>query len=60
MSSRELPLLLGTTWDSQRFPLEVGKEKGSAGLVFQLSIDTSLLCGLGLLSNQVESPTPGV
>lgn len=42
------------------FSLGVAEKKGSTGLVFQLCIDTSLLSGLGLFSNQVESPSPGV
>lgn len=42
------------------FSPEVGKEEGSTRLEFQLSIDRSMLPRLGLLSNQVESPSLGV
>lgn len=42
------------------FALGIGKENESTGLVFQLSIDTSLLAALGLFRNQVEPPSPGV
>lgn len=42
------------------FALGIGKEKESTGLVFQLSIDTSLLAALGLFRNQVEPPSAGV
>lgn len=42
------------------FALGIGKENENAGLVFQLSIDTSLLAALGLFRNQVEPPSPGV
>lgn len=55
MSSREPTLLLGTTWDFCRG----GKGKGSPGLQCQLSVDTSVLSGLGLFDHQVESPGPG-
>lgn len=42
------------------FALGIGKEKESTGLVFQLSIDTSLLVALGLFRNQVEPLSAGV
>lgn len=37
--------------------LEVGKEPGSTRLVFEVSLATHQLPGLGLLGNQVESPS---
>lgn len=49
MSSREPAVLLGMTWDFCRG----GEGKQSPGLQCQLSVDTSMLSGLGLFDHQV-------
>lgn len=52
--------VLGYDLGFATFALGIGKEKESTALVFQLSIDTSLLAALGLFRNQVEPPSAGV